>query len=322
MIRYRPFLNSDPPAIAEIWRSQPLSPSLMQPMTAAALDEYVYSKPYFDRTGLILAVADDQPVGFVHAGFGTTDDCSGLDETQGVTSLLLVSPHPESSRIASELLVASEEYLRSHGATMLHGGGTAQLGPFYFGLYGGSGLPGVVATDQRMIDLLEQAGYEPQIHCEVLRCDLASFRPPMDRMLMQIRRQFQLGQTDDPVPTSWWEGCAFGHRDRLRFLLTPKSGASSSDEPAAEASFWDVEPLASSWGVHAMGLVDLNIDEERATAALATFFLGEILRQLVSYGTTLVEIQVPTGQAVLSEACRQLGFQTHDQGICFRKPSA
>jgi len=71
-----------------------------------------------------------------------------------------------------------------------------------------------------------------------------------------------------------------------------------------------------------MSLIELNINQEQASAALATFFLGEILRQLASYGTTLVEVQVPSGEELLSETCRQLGFAMHDEGFCFRKPAA
>ena len=56
MIHYRPFLNSDPPALAEIWRSQSPSRALIQLMTPAVLDDLVLSKAYFDRQGLILAV--------------------------------------------------------------------------------------------------------------------------------------------------------------------------------------------------------------------------------------------------------------------------
>jgi hypothetical protein len=294
----------------------------MQPMTAATLDEFVFSKPYFDRDGLILAIEDGHPMGFVHAGFGPGDDYSGLDHTQGVTSLLLVASHPQAPQIASELLAASEDYLRARGATTLHGGGTNQLGPFYFGLYGGSGLPGVLATDENLTQVFERAGYERRVYCEVLRRELAAFRPPIDRNLMQIRRRFQLTQADDPLPAHWWEGCAFGHTDRLRFLLAEKSSRAVGGPPSASASFWDIEPLASSWGVHAMGLIDLNMQPELASPPVATFFLGEILRQLASHGSTLVEIQVPSGDNLLAETCRQLGFQTYNQGYCFRKPAA
>ena len=63
MIHYRSFRNSDPPALAEIWRAQPPAAALIQPATPALLDELVFSKPYFRREGLILAFEEQTPVG-------------------------------------------------------------------------------------------------------------------------------------------------------------------------------------------------------------------------------------------------------------------
>ena len=77
MIHYRPFSNTDPPLLAELWRSCANRP-LVQPLTAAMLEELVLNKPYFDREGLWLAVEDDKPQGFVHAGFGPSEDESTL----------------------------------------------------------------------------------------------------------------------------------------------------------------------------------------------------------------------------------------------------
>lgn len=318
MIRYRPFLNSDPPAIAEIWRSQPPSPALMQPMTAATLDEFVFSKPYFEREGFIVAVDDDKPIGFAHGGFAASADHESLDTTTGVTALLMVAPRRDASEIAQQLVAETETYLRSRGATALFGGGTGLLGPFYFGLYGGSRLPGVLASDRDLNGIFEQAGYQQENFCDVFRRDLAAFRPPVDRSLMQVRRQYQLGQADDPLPEHWWEGCAFGHIDRMRFLLTSKAGG----KPAAEASFWDIEPLASSWRVHAMGLVSMTVEDGDQAPAIVTFFLGEILKQVASYGTTLVEIQATRDEPLVIDACHQLGFEEFDHGLRYRKQTA
>jgi hypothetical protein len=63
VIRYRPFRNTDPPHLAEVWRAQPPLRALMQPMSVAILDRLILSKPYFDRQGLIVAVEDEQPIG-------------------------------------------------------------------------------------------------------------------------------------------------------------------------------------------------------------------------------------------------------------------
>ena len=42
MIQFRSFRNSDPPALAEIWRAQPPAAALIQPATPALFDELVF----------------------------------------------------------------------------------------------------------------------------------------------------------------------------------------------------------------------------------------------------------------------------------------
>ncbi len=90
MIRFRPFTNADPPALAEIWRSRALERGLQQPISAMLLAEVVFGKTYFDNQGLILALDDDQPVGFVHAGFGPNESGSWLSHEQGIISMIMV----------------------------------------------------------------------------------------------------------------------------------------------------------------------------------------------------------------------------------------
>jgi hypothetical protein len=51
LIRYRPFQNWDPPALAEIWRSQPPIRGRIQTVTPPLLEKYVFAKPWFDRHG-------------------------------------------------------------------------------------------------------------------------------------------------------------------------------------------------------------------------------------------------------------------------------
>ncbi|HUG68266.1 MAG TPA: GNAT family N-acetyltransferase [Pirellulaceae bacterium] len=315
MIQYRPFLNSDPPAIAEIWRSQPPSNAIIQTMTPAVLDELVFSKPYFDRCGLILAVQDDKPIGFVHAGFGPNAELTDLDPTNGATASLLVSPQFDRETIARELLTRSEQYLRDRGATTLFGGATQTLAPFYLGLYGGSRTSGVLASDTASINLFRGSDYAETTYARIFRRDLTGFRPPMDRELMQVRRQYQLVKQTDPLPQSWWEACEFAGIERLEFVLLPKD----QGPPVAEARLWDIEPMASSWGVHAMGFVEMAVCATANESAVATHFVSEIFRQLQGFGITLVEFQPRTHEALGIEVCRKLGFEEIDQGLLFHK---
>ena len=87
---FRPFRNSDPPRLAEIWRSQPPQRGILQPVSAPMLEFAVFSKAHFDRNGLIVAERDGVPVGFAHAGFGPNEDGTGLDKSIGTTHMLMM----------------------------------------------------------------------------------------------------------------------------------------------------------------------------------------------------------------------------------------
>jgi hypothetical protein len=86
--RLRPFRNSDPPHLAEIWRSQPPQRGLLQPVTPPLLEMGVFSKMAFDRQGLIVAERDGKPIGFVHASFGPDEAGRRLDTSLGTTQVL------------------------------------------------------------------------------------------------------------------------------------------------------------------------------------------------------------------------------------------
>ena len=62
MIEYRCFRNEDPPRLADAWRAAALGQSAVQPMTTSVLEAAVFSKPYFDRQGLIVAVDEGRVV--------------------------------------------------------------------------------------------------------------------------------------------------------------------------------------------------------------------------------------------------------------------
>jgi len=123
VIEFRCFRNDDPPRLADVWRSADLGPAAMQPMTSALLEVAVFSKPYFDRHGLIVALDGERAVGFAHAAFGPSADRSGIDPTAGTTLLVAVVPHADHDAIGQGLLERCEAYLRDRGATTLLGGG-------------------------------------------------------------------------------------------------------------------------------------------------------------------------------------------------------
>lgn len=314
MIEFRCFRNDDPPRLADIWRSADLGPSAMQPMTSAMLEACVFSKPYFDREGLIVAIDDGRAVGFAHAAFGPNADHSAIDTTIGTTLLVIVVPHPEHERIGAGLLERCEAFLRSRGATTLLGGGSAELRSFYLGLYGGADLPGILDSSPGMQETFHRAGYVEAERIAVLRRTLAGFRPPVDRLQLAIRRGTTLRVIDEPARRTWWEAATTTGIALRRYELR-----GSGDDLLGTASYWDIQPLAVAWGVSAAGLLHVGVEGARRRQGLAHYLVAESLHDLAQEGVTLAEAHVTMSNGPALQLFAKLGFETAERGTLFRK---
>ena len=282
-------------------------------MSAALFDQLILSKPYFDREGLIVAAEGDRSVGFIHAGFGPADDERDLSMELGVTCLLLVRPDVDQDAIAAELLARGEAYLRSRGAKLLYAGGIRPLVPFYWGLYGGSEMPGILDSDEWMQKIYQANGYRQIDRVTVFHRDLAGFRPVVDRRQMQIRRSNRVEVVIDPPARTWWEACTQGGMNRVRYEL--KQGEAT----VATALFWDLQPLATAWGVNAQGLIHIEVAPDRHKQGLATHLLSEAFRELHQQGVTLIEAQAMEHNPAAIALYHRLGFTAIDHGSVLRK---
>lgn len=314
MIEYRCFRNDDPPRLADVWRAADLGPSALQPMTSAWLEDAVFSKPYFDRQGLIVAVDGGRTLGFAHAGFGPGPDRASLDHGTGTTMLVVVAPHEERAAIGAGLLARTEDYLRRSGARTILGGGSPDVGGFYLGLYGGSDLPGILASSPGMQDMFWSAGYVEAERISVLRRSLAGFRPPVNRLQLAIRRSTSLRVIDEPARRTWWEAATTTGVALRRYELW-----SESQVLLGSASFWDMQPLSLAWGVPAWGLLRVDIEGARRREGLANYMVAEALHDLSQEGVALAETHVAGANEAALRLFGKLGFELHDSGVVFRR---
>jgi GNAT superfamily N-acetyltransferase len=289
----------------------------MQPATAGLLEQLVLAKPYFDPAGLIVALHDSKPVGFVHAGFGPTDDLRSIDRDSGTTYQLLLRADHQDDGLAAEMLARSEEYLRERGAKLSYAGGIRPLNAFYLGLYGGSELPGILNGDAIFHRACVRRGYKEVDRVAILQLDLACFRAPISRTLRQLRREMTCQEIPSPPIRSWWEGCTTGAFERVRFLVTRPSSCDS----IADVWFWDIEPLSTAWGSPAAGMFDLDVAGNERRKGLATFLLVEAFERLRSRGVLLVEAQTMQHNLPALALYGKLGFKRLDEGIVYRKGS-
>lgn len=313
MLRYRTFLNTDPPVLADIWRSRAGQSGLVLPISVDLLEQRIFAKPYFDHRGLILAADEDRPVGFAHAAFGPSRTGDRISTDDGVTCLVVVRPDCREAEAAAGLLRQSEAYLLGRGAKVLYGGAARPLVPFYFGLYGGSEPPGVLESDTVAVRMYRSHGYQEVQKRRLFRCRLKSFRPPVGRQQMQWRRRMRVEARVDPPARNWWEACITGDFDLTRFELIPRGGGPA----VAGATFRSMESDGSAG--RASGLIELEVDTIWRRQGLGTFLLAEAFRQLARQGVAGVEAQAAGDNEACAGLFAKLGLEKAGEGIVFRK---
>lgn len=305
MIEYRSFLNTDAPAIVDIWRSQQPSRVIASSVTRIDMDRMVFEKLYFDAAGMIVAVKDGVPVGFAHCGFGPNAENSDLDYSVGAISQLRILAGEDVDSISPELIKRAVEYLKSKGSKSCFAGSRFPASPFYLGIYGGSRVPGVADEDVVMSEAFLNFGFEKKDSVNVDQLRLSGFRPSVDRKQMQIRRQYSVTPIVDPKPLNWWESCTYGWHEIFGFWLVDKK----TQEEMGRVSFWEIQPLSTEWGTRTMGVCDLRIADEHRRSGLATFLLGESFRQLAMQAVSIVDLQFLDSDEPMHGLAKKLGFE-------------
>jgi hypothetical protein len=315
VIRIRPFRNSDPPALVDLWRSLPPLRGRAQNISLALFERLVLDKPFFDRQGLLVAEEQGHPIGFVQAGFGSAEDGSKLDPRRGAIFAFSVARHDNEGAIALQLIAAAENYLQAAGAVEVVAGGASPDHPFYLGLYGGSELPGLLASDAMQLAIFTQAGYRERERRAIWQRSLPDFHAPMNRAQLLLRKTLDVTLVGDPPSKTWWEAGTYGQTERFRFELQTKA----SGESIGHATFWDVLPLGESWGVRTAGLIELEIAGQRRRQGLATFLLVGSFRLLVEQGFVRAEIQTGPARVDMPGLLAKLGCEMVEEGIVLAK---
>ena len=174
-------------------------------------------------------------------------------------------------------------------------------------------VPGVLATDQQQLKVFLDHGYAELGRKAIMQLSLGGFRPIVDRQQMVFKRSLLVEPIAAPQVTSWWDACASGCTDRYCYRFS----ARTDDSTVATIVFWDMEPLASKWGVHGRGLAELLLSPSSSSEAEAVslFVLGEALRRMAEDGATLAELHTDLTDDPLRYIAQRLGFQDVDQAV-------
>lgn len=314
MIQYRTFRNPDPPGLLEVWNSCCTGRAAAPFRVTTLLEYFTFAKPYFDPDGLIVAVEDTRIVGYVHAGFGSSADGTALDRQRGVTCTIGVLPSHRRQGIGSELLTRAEEYLQKNGATDLVAGPMAPSNPFSFGLYGGAGSPGFLASDALARPFFENRGYAVERTTLVLQRPLDRVQIPGDARFAAHRQRYEIHARPAPA-RSWWRECVIGPVELVEYRLQEKGNG----KVVARATLWEMDTFSQAWNDHAVGIFDLEVVPDMRRQGLARFLLAQIVRHLHEQYFTLVEAQTEEKNEGWIALLQGLNFTQIDAGYEYRR---
>jgi ribosomal protein S18 acetylase RimI-like enzyme len=315
VIQYRPFRNDDPPHLVRIWNEAFPGRAAYLLRSSSPLEAWVFSKPYFDPEGLILAVDNEHPVGFVHAGFGPNETQTAIDYRIGVTCILAVVSAARRGGVGAGLLRHAEEYMTSRGARELYAGGLRPLNPFYFGLYGGSDSPGFLTADIEAGPFFERQGYQPHRTCFVFHRKLGQPLEIVDPRFAGLRRRFDVQVLPRARVGTWWEESILGQLEPIEFRLEEKK----TGQAAARAVYWEMEGFSWRWNYPAAGVMDIQVRADLRRQGLAKYLLSQLLRHLQEQYFGLAEVQTLDQNQAAIALFQSLGFEQVDTGRSYRK---
>lgn len=316
MIHYRTYRNTDPPGLVEVWNAAFTGRGAVRIPGCSWTEFFLFSKPYFDPDGLIIAQADGQIAGFAWAGFGPNDSESALDHGSGAVCLLGVAPSHRRQGIGSELLRRAETYLHSRGSKEVFAGPMYPLNPYTFGLYGGSNSAGFLNSDPLARPFFEHQGYTAASSCLVWQRVLQQTLNIADGRFAAHRLRYEIC-TNPFRGATWWQECVLGPIELYEFRLQDKL----TGRNAARALLWEMETYVPRWNEHAVGIIELVVPEEMRRQGLAKFLMLQMLHYLRDQFFNFVEIQARADNTAGIDLLRGLGFEQVDTGHIYRKGS-
>ncbi len=321
VIRYRPFRNSDPPALVALWNRTIPSAGAARPLRVHELDLHAFGTVHFDRAGLIVAERDDRLVGFVHAGFGPDLPVEStvpfrLDSSLGTIAMLAIDDDADDPALPGTLVLQAERYLRSRGAQVLYGGGQFPLNPYYWGIYGGSEGSGVPSRHTDFHRHLVALGYQPAGLTVSLEYGLDRAEPRDPRGVL-IRRQTELQFEEDAMPVNWWQNQALSQFRLTRFRLLARSDSAE----LARADIWDMSWFGRSDGRARVGICSLLVSADHRRQGYGEYLVSEILRWAREHGLSMVEVQTAEENRPALALYQSLGFLVTDHSTVYRLPA-
>lgn len=318
MTTFRRFRNTDPPALADVWNDSLTTRGSFPLSTPALFERWVLSKPYFDPDGLILATEDigGRVMGFALTGFAPAEDLSALSHEEAVICAVIVRPEARRKGLGRELVRRSEEYAAARGATRFRAGAVWPQCPFGFGLYGGTGSPGFLASDETADPFIRSLGYSPAGTTLVFQKKLDQPLTIADARFGMLRRRYDTQVLRAASVPTWWHDCVWGTLEPVEFRMVDKL----TNMPAARVLVWELDGYGWRWGFPAAGVLDIQTRPDLRRQGLAKLLVSQVLRFVQDQFFGIAEVQASGERTEAIALCKSVGLEQVDVGTTYLKP--
>jgi len=313
VVEYRTFHNTDPPEILRLWHASNLGPSAAEGFPGDIFELFVFSQPFFDRTGFFVAHEGNRIVGFVHAAFSCTDDGASLNMADGVISAIVIHPEFRRRGVGTQLVRLAEDYLAGKGAVSIVVGAGMDRNGFYNGIYGGLQASGFANEIAPWAQFLEPLNYRPGRCTRILHRNLSVGRDPVSARLIRHRRRMNMVITDRVVGMPWWWHVRFGQLDVLKFELQERQ----DESVVASGQIIGLDVYIPKWGVRAVGMKELWVPEEVRRRGYGFSLVLEICRRLREQSIQVIEAQVDAENTAACELFTDARFEQVQELITF-----
>jgi ribosomal protein S18 acetylase RimI-like enzyme len=289
-------------------------PNVASPISSSEFEQFVLSRPYFEAAGLILAIdADERIAGFVHCGFGPLDPhghCWELERALGTLAVLVAGHEPE---LHETLIEAGIAYLRSRDAKVIYAGGRFPLNPFYWGLYGGSELSGVLRSQPHVHQALTSCGFRTVAESVLFEYDLSKPEPRhLNNALLRRESRFHVLE-DEPGECSWTSLALevfhpFGLKitNRLETICI------------ARATLWPMSLFGRNEGPSRIGLIDFHVEEEYRRKGYGRLLLTESVKCVAELGYHILCVQTDAANEPATTLYDRSGFKRGESAAFYR----
>ena len=312
--KIRSFRNTDVPSICDVWNAHHAASGVHCPMDALRLEWFALAKPYFDAHNFLLCENEVGEIdGFLHFGHVSNSDQSNLHASKLGIWAFCVRPHGNEDRVGSELLKTFMELATQQKSEQIVFRPVLPDSAFYLSIGPADAMVSVLSQEVRVCKWLAKVGFRPTVPTCMWELELLEYKPPIDRMQIQIRRTATVNQQLEEPSLPWWQACVLGHTAPTAYHLIHRT----QNRLICDALFWSLSPELQSQQSQVVWLWPLKENEEPQQQDFLTFLLAESLRQYQEARIDLARTATAADEQANTHILRKLGFRPSENGMIF-----